>query len=152
LPSVGIHPDQKLAIGPGEEMPRDETENPQKDEPPLRWGYRLHGQKLSLKKAGGLENSWESGGSEIQHRKIKICELFRRNLGRDLNSNTAFLRAKNFGIAQNYRYASSLLLLSYRVSLFLWVRSESTEDLWLPGPSGEFPTGIKGLRSARDGG
>jgi len=25
----------------------------------------LHGQKLSLKKAGGLENTSESGGSEI---------------------------------------------------------------------------------------
>jgi hypothetical protein len=63
-----------------------------------------------------------------------------------------FLRAKNWGIVKMYGYASSLLLLSYRVALFPWVRSESTENLWLPGPSGEFPTGIKGLRSARNGG
>jgi hypothetical protein len=45
----------------------------------------LHGQKLSLKEAGGLENIGESGGSEIQQGKSKICELFRRNLVRDLS-------------------------------------------------------------------
>jgi hypothetical protein len=40
--------------------------------------------KLSLKKAGELQNTGDPGGSAIQQGKIKIGELFSRNLGRDL--------------------------------------------------------------------
>jgi hypothetical protein len=42
-------------------------------------GILIAWEKLSLKKPGGLENIWESGGSEIKQGKIKIGELFRRN-------------------------------------------------------------------------
>jgi hypothetical protein len=126
-------------------------------------GILIAWEKFSLKKAGGLEIS----GDLAVHKFNKEKSKFANYLGEirvplraptpqvryaKYPSAAAFLRAKNFGIAQNYKYASSLLLLSYRVSLFPWVRSESTEDLWLPGSSGEFPTGVKRLRSARDGG
>ncbi len=84
-------------------------------------------------------------------RRDPTC-LRRKPVTRNRRPQVPFLRAKDFCIVKMYGYASSLLLLSHRVSLFPRVRSESTENVWLPGGSGEFPTGIKRLRSARDGG